>query len=257
MAVGLIIGTGVDARSFVPDPDWTPVHTPWGDAEILRAEVAGGEVVMVRRHGAGHSIPPHRVNYRANIAALKQVGVTHVLATSAVGSLNKDMRPGHFCLLSDFIDLTCARPFTFYEGDDGRVVHTDMSRPYCEGLRLVLLDAARAGGLRIHEKACYACVEGPRYETPAEVRALGILGADVVGMTNATEAILCREAGLCFGTLALVTNWGAGLSPERLDHEQVTQEVLENKEKLVSTLRDTIRRLHQKSVQCDCGATGV
>lgn len=257
MAIGLILGTGVEARAFVAEPRWTPVRTPWGDAEVLQTAVEGGEIVMVRRHGAGHSIPPHRVNYRANIAALKQLGATHVLATSAVGSVNEEMGPGDFCLLSDFIDLTFARPFTFFEGEDGRVVHTDMTRPYCEGLRSVLLQTARGLGLSVHERACYACVEGPRYETPAEVKYLGLLGADVVGMTNATEAILCREAGLCFGTLALVTNWGAGLGPDRLDHEQVTQEVAKNREKLVSTLRGSLRRLHEEPVRCDCGATGV
>src|SRR5690606_11349429 len=186
--------------------------------------------------GSGHSIPLHRITYRANIAALKELGVTHVLATSAVGSVNRNMAPGDFCVLSDFLDFTRTRPFTFFEGEDGRVIHTDMSRAYCSGLREVLLDVARGQGLRVHAEACYACVEGPRYETPAEVKALAMLGADVVGMTNATEALLCREAGLCFGTLALVTNWGAGIGPERLDHEQVTQEVLKNTNRLVSTL---------------------
>ncbi|NLN29307.1 MAG: MTAP family purine nucleoside phosphorylase [Firmicutes bacterium] len=257
MAVGLIIGTGVDARAFVEEPRFGPVRTPWGEAEVARAQAEGCDVVMVRRHGAGHSIPPHRINYRANIAALKELGVTHVLATSAVGSVNRNMAPGDFCVLSDFLDFTRTRPFTFFEGEDGRVIHTDMSRAYCSGLREVLLDVARGQGLRVHAEACYACVEGPRYETPAEVKALAMLGADVVGMTNATEALLCREAGLCFGTLALVTNWGAGIGPERLDHEQVTQEVLKNTNRLVSTLRETLRRLCERPVRCDCGVTGV
>lgn len=256
MSIGLIIGTGVDENTLVPNAPSKTVSTRYGPAEVLTGEVAGGQVVMVRRHGHGHSIPPHRINYRANIAALQASGVRRVLSTSAVGSINVLMEPGHFCVPDDFIDLTRARPFTFYDGEDGKVVHTDLTRPYCDGLRGVLLKSARSHGLTVHGKGCYACMEGPRYETPAEVKALGQLGADIVGMTNATEAILCREAGLCFSTLALVTNWAAGISPERLDHKQVTEEVQQNKEMLVSTILASLKLLHQEEISCDCVESG-
>lgn len=249
---GIIIGTGVDEGSLLPEAASRQVSTRYGTAEILTGELEGAPVVLVRRHGLGHTIPPHRINYRANIAALAEQGVTRVLSTSAVGSINPKMKPGDLCIPDDFIDWTRERPFTFYDGEDGRVVHTDMTHPYCEGVRQVLRRGAETYGFEVHMGGCYACLEGPRYETPAEIRALGRLGADLVGMTNATEAILCREAGLCFATLSLVTNWAAGISGERLDHGQVTEEVQANKEKLVHILRSAVRMLHTNGVTCDC-----
>lgn len=251
---GIIIGTGVDEASLLPGAVCERVMTRWGPAELLSGSLDGAEVVLVRRHGAGHRIPPHRINYRANIAALKARGVRRVLATAAVGSLNPRMAPGHFCVPDDLIDWTRTRPFTFFDGKDGRVVHTDMTHPYCEGVRSALLGAAEANGLVVHPRGCYACLEGPRYETPAEIRALRTLGADIVGMTNGTEAILCREAGLCLATLALVTNWAAGLGPDRLDHADVTEEVGRNREKMIHTLRLAVRILHQGDVRCACSA---
>lgn len=259
MLTGIIIGTGVDYESFLRDPKPETVTTPFGTAQLLTGYVDDFETVLVRRHGAGHTIPPHRINYRANIAALKARGVQRVLSTSAVGSMNPAMSPGHFCVPDDFIDWTRGRPFTFFSGEDGRVVHTDFTEPYCPSLRELLISAAEERNLPVHRRGTYACLDGPRYETPAEIRALARLGADIVGMTNATEAILCREAGLCFATLALVTNWAAGMNKERLDHEQVTWEMQANKDMLTSTLVAVVRASGAAPRTCTCGdgAAGI
>lgn len=219
MSLAIIGGTGVYDLGDAVTAEAIP--TPYGTAGIFRLDFHGQEVIFLARHGIGHSVPPHRVNYRANIWALHALGVRQVLATQAVGSLNTHMAPGHFVLVSQFLDFTKGRPSTFFDGHDGRVVHVDVSEPYCTAMTQHLLLAGEFLDEQLHSEAVYVCTEGPRFETAAEIRALRMLGADVVGMTNVPEVVLAREAGLCYAAICIVCNWGAGMTEFPLTHEEV------------------------------------
>lgn len=187
----------------------------------------GGEIVFIPRHGFGHAVPPHRIDHWAHITVLKDCGVKQVLSTSAVGSLRESLRPGDLIILSDFIDLRGGPPTTFFEGDNRIVRHTDFTEPFCKDLRALLIEEAKNGKNRagstptVHPEGIYLCLSGPRYETPAEVRLFASWGADVVGMTVAPEAILAREAGLCYASVAVATNMACGLSATELSHREV------------------------------------
>jgi 5'-methylthioadenosine phosphorylase len=195
-----------------------PVATKYGDVTLfIYRNKDGLEFVFLPRHGEGHTSPPHMINYRANIMALKQAGVESVIAVASVGSLRAHLRPGDFVLLDQFIDFTRSRPSTFY--GEGEVVHTDMTEPFCESLRKCVL-SAKPAGMKIHEKGTYVCAEGPRFETAAEIRAYSAMGGDVVGMTLVPEVVLARELGICYAGIAVITNYAAGIS-KKVSHEEV------------------------------------
>jgi 5'-methylthioadenosine phosphorylase len=252
MTIAIIGGTGVYDLGGAADPEF--IDTPYGPAAVIRARVGSAEVLFVARHGVGHAVPPHRVNYRANIWALHALGVRDVLATQAVGSLNRAMPPGCFAVLGQFMDWTKSRPSTFFDGDTGVVVHVDVTEPYCPALSDRLIRAGDFLGDLITRDAVYACTEGPRFETPAEIKALGILGADVVGMTSVPEAVLAREAGLCYAAVCIVCNWAAGMSSTPLTHEEVLGIMSDRTE----DLRTLIRRFLDTPADgtCACAALG-
>ncbi len=242
MRVAVIGGSGFGRRYLLGAPQ--SVDTPYGTALLFFA----GDTVFCPRHGPGHSLPPHRINYRANIWALWQLGVQRVLATAAVGSLRQQVRPGQVAVVDQFIDWTRARPFTFF---DREVAHTDFTVPYCPELRALLLASLPRQGLTGLNGGCYVCTEGPRYETAAEVRALAALGGDVVGMTNLPEVVLAREAGLCYALAAVVTNYGAGMGPDALDHAEVLAVMGRVQPALERALEDTLAALPAKR-GCSC-----
>lgn len=216
--IGIIGGTGVYDPNVLEGIKEELVGTQWGSVKVKTGKYRDKRVAFMARHGEDHSVPPHLVNYRANIAALKTLGVKNIFATAAVGSLNKEMKPGDFVFVDQFLDFTKSRPQTFVE--DG-VIHLDMTDPYCPGLRALLVDSAQGLGFSHHRQGTYVCSEGPRFETPAEVRMFAQLGGDLAGMTSVPEVVLAREAGMCYATIAMVTNFGAGISPDRLSHREV------------------------------------
>lgn len=223
MRLAIIGGTGVYALASVPTGEPRPVETSYGPVAVCRAELGGHEVFFVARHGANHSIPPHRINYRANIAAIRDLGCTAVIATNAVGCLRRDIPPASFIVPDQFIDFTKVRPLSFFDGDpEHGVKHVDMSEPYCPNVRDWLLAAAADVRGNCADGGTYLCAEGPRFETPAEIRMFAAWGADVVGMTGVPEVVLAREAGLCYASLCLVTNFAAGISATPLSHQEVT-----------------------------------
>ena len=230
------------------------VETRWGRALVTRAEFAGRETLFLQRHAApphdastrdlpnanaakeasetstenvaastretesNRRVPPHRVNYRANIAALKKLGATAIFASMAVGSLRREWPPGTLISLDDFLDFTGARDKTFF---DDAPVHIDCTQPHCERLRALLQNAAAQLSLDLIDGGVYACADGPRFESAAEIRAYRTLGADVVGMTGVPEIVLAREANISYCGLAIVTNFAAGVLPQPLTQAEV------------------------------------
>lgn len=250
--IAIIGGSGVYSVEALKGASTTVVSTPYGNSpEITIGRLGGRRVAFLPRHGKGHTVPPHLVNYRANIWALSELGVKRVLATTACGSLNPRMRSGELALLYQFIDFTKRRPQTFYEGGEGGVVHVDVTEPYCPELRDVLREAARGLKLKLHPRATYGCTEGPRFETAAEVRALRRLGCDLVGMTNVPECVLTRELEICYVAVAVVTNFAAGISKAKLTHTEVVELMKENIGRVQKLLFEAIPRIPKKR-SCTC-----
>lgn len=249
--IGVIGGTGVYDPSIMSVVRDETVCTPYGEVSLKVGTFRGKQLAFMNRHGDEHSIPPHLVNYRANISALKKLGVKTILATAAVGSLNPSMQPGHFVFVDQFLDFTKCRKQTFFEGGASGVVHLDMTSPYCSGLREVLSRAARNLGFSSHQGGLYICTEGPRFETSAEIKMFRLFGGDVVGMTSVPEAVLAREAEICYACIATVTNYAAGISPTPLTHQEVVDTMEKNSENIRKLILQTIAWLDPERA-CAC-----
>ncbi|MCX7779711.1 MAG: S-methyl-5'-thioadenosine phosphorylase [Negativicutes bacterium] len=249
--IAIIGGTGVYDPRILANVREAEIATPYGEVKYKVGDYAGKAVAFIPRHGSSHSIPPHLINYRANIWAMKKIGVKAIVATTAVGSLNIEMKPGDFVLVDQFLDFTKSRHHTFYEGGERGVVHVDVTEPYCPTLRAVLLAAGEETGIRIHPKGTYVCTEGPRFETPAEIRAYAKLGGDLVGMTNVPEVVLAREAEMCYATVSMVTNFAAGISPLPLTHGEVLDTMRDNAEKIKKLIMAAIGKINP-GADCTC-----
>lgn len=247
--VGLIVGTGVDSVQLLTDTKSSSIKTPFGDVEYSFGTMSGAEVCVLKRHGEGHVVPPHLINYRANVMALYMLDVKYVVTTSAVGSLQDDLRPGSFALMDGFLDFTKVRAQTFFE--TGKVVHTDMTHPYSQQITEVLAAEMAAIGLAVHTGAVYVSTEGPRFESPQEVRMYAAMGGSVVGMTGLPEVTLAREAGLEYQTIALITNYAAGISPSLLTHKEVLDAMAAGSASLVEALHRSLPRLAALSSDSD------
>lgn len=215
--LGIIGGTGLTQLSNLEVSRRLVVRTPYGDPSgaLTFGRISGKEVAFLARHGYGHSIPPHMVNYRANIWALHSEGVRDVVSVASVGGIRADLIPGTIALPLQILDYTWGRKSTFFEGDENGVVHIDFTRPYCETLRGRILRAANLVGQRVADAGVYAATQGPRLETAAEIDRLERDGADMVGMTGMPEAGLAREIGLCYAAIAVVANHAAGRGDSR------------------------------------------
>lgn len=213
MTVHAIIGgTGLTELSGFALHEAVTMETPYGppSAEILRGTYAGREVLFLARHGHPHRIPPHEVNYRANLWALKEAGAQAVIAVNAVGGIHPAMGAGHLCVPHQIIDYTYGREHTYFEGDIEHVTHVDFSYPYDETLRQRLVAGLAANGYLFSSHSVYGCTQGPRLETVAEIARMERDGCDIVGMTGMPEAVLARELQLPYACLALVVNPAAG-----------------------------------------------
>ncbi len=258
--VGIIGGSGF--YELLEDPERLIVDTPFGQVKVAVGKMGGSEVAFIPRHGERHEVPPFMVNYRANILALRTLGVVRILATNAVGSLDPAHGPGTILIPDDLIDFTKNRPTTFYDGKTririgdrvvGGVVHVSMTpHTYCPELRGALLEAGRELGLDPVDGGVYVCAEGNRFETPAEIRAFRMLGGTVVGMTGCPEAILAREVAACYATVTVVTNYAAGVSgPAKLTHDEVKEVFARRIEDVKSMLRIAVERIPQER-SCAC-----
>jgi 5'-methylthioadenosine phosphorylase len=241
--IGIIGGSGLYDPSIVEDVKGYKLFTPWGNPSdnIMVGWLSGRRVAFLPRHGRGHKYPPHKVNYHANIWALKSIGVRWIIAVSAVGSLRDDFRPGDIVIPDQFVDMTKGRKYSFFEGPV--VAHVSMADPFCPVLRKVLADTADFLGLRYHDKGTYVCIEGPRFSTRAESRIWReVFKADIVGMTLVPEVNLAREAGIHYATLALVTDYDVW-ADKPVTAEEVAKVMSQNVEKAKRIIQNAIPKI--------------
>jgi 5'-methylthioadenosine phosphorylase len=229
--LGVFGGSGFYA--FLDDVEHVEIDTPWGvpSAPVAIGTVGSRTVAFLPRHGARHELPPHRVNYRANLWALRELGVTRVLGPNACGSLQRGIAPGDVVVADQLVDRTWGRPDTFFDGP--KVVHVSFADPYCPELRRTAIDAARHDGAQVHERGTVVVVQGPRFSTRAESEWFAGQGWDIVNMTQHPEAYLARELGLCYAPISLVTDYDAGIDDvEPVSYEQVLRVLDANVDRL-------------------------
>ncbi|BAU57969.1 S-methyl-5'-thioinosine phosphorylase [Halorhodospira halochloris] len=213
MSLAIIGGTGLTSLEGLEITRREVVRTPYGEPStpLIHGSFKGYDITFLARHGYSHNIPPHQVNYRANIWALRHVGVQRVLAVAAVGGINEQYGPGRIAIPDQIIDYTHSRTTTFFDEDLSQVTHIDFTYPYDDELRSWLLRAAQEAGVDAVDGGTYGATQGPRLETAAEIKRMRQDGCDVVGMTGMPEAALAREAELPYAHCAVVANWGAGM----------------------------------------------
>ena len=226
------------------------IHTKFGEVELDILDINGEQVVFLARHGSGHSLPPHLINYRANILALKEIGVKYIYSTAAVGSCNEKYAPGDVVIIQDFIDFTKSRPVTFFDGVRSSVKHVDMSCPYCKTLGHKFYEKAHEFGLTIKGPAVYVCTEGPRFETAAEINMFKQLGGDVVGMTSVPEVVLAKELGMCYSSIGIISNWCTGMNGDISVHD-IQSSIGSNKEIITQIFMEIFKDgLDQNNCNC-------
>jgi 5'-methylthioadenosine phosphorylase len=249
--VAVIGGTGVYDPEIIEDAREVKVYTPFGTpSDLVTLGVYGGrDIAFIPRHGKGHQIPPHRINNRANIWALKELGVERIVASSAVGSLREDYGPGDFVLTEQFIDRTKKRLDTFYEG--GQLCHISSADPVCPQLHGFFVDHAKRLDLRVHPTGTYVCVEGPRFSTRAESKLFRQWGADIVGMTIFPECVLAREAEICYVSVAMVTDYDVWAEKPVSTHE-IIETMTENSANFKRLIMEALPKIPLER-DCECG----
>jgi len=252
--IGIIGGSGLYSMAGLKDTREIRVKTPFGEPSeaIVLGTLEGKRVAFLARHGRGHRILPSEINFRANICAMKQLGVERVVSVSAVGSLQEDLRPGEFLVVDQFVDRTKTRVSTFFGG--GLVAHVTFDKPTCAQVSAVLADASTQSGVKVHPRGTYVCIEGPQFSTLAEAHVHRQLRFEVIGMTNVTEAKLAREAELCYASIAMITDYDCW-HPE---HESVTGAQIiatlnQNADNAQNVLREAVRTM-PKERNCKCDA---
>jgi len=252
--VGIIGGSGLYSMNGLTETREIRVKTPFGEPSdaIVLGTLEGKRVAFLARHGRGHRILPGEINYRANVYAMKMLGVERIISVSAVGSLQEELRPGEFLVPDQFVDRTKGRVSTFF--GDGLVAHVAFAHPTCGQVSTALADASVHCGVPVHRRGTYICMEGPQFSTLAEAQMHRQLKFEVIGMTNVTEAKLAREAEICYGTIAMITDYDCW-HPE---HESVTASQIiatlnQNAENAQKVLREAVRAMHVER-NCKCGS---
>jgi 5'-methylthioadenosine phosphorylase len=246
--IGLVGGSGFE--QLIGQGETRRIDTPYGPSpDITVTQIDDVHVAFLPRHGTRHEFPPHKVNYRANIWSLKQLGVERIVATNAVGAMRENYRPGDLVIPVDLVDFTRLRNQTFYDSEP--VIHVDVTDVYCPEIRKTLIEASRRSSRKTWNESILACTDGPRYETPAEIMMMRNAGCDVVGMTSAPEAFLARELEICYGAVCIVTNMAAGLQ-KSLTASEVTQLAGKILPEVESLVKDTIAKIPVART-CRCG----
>ena len=246
--IGIIGGTGFYDPDFLKSQEKIEIETAYGEAAVHLGWIGKEKVVFLPRHGHNHKVPPHKIHYRRNVSALKTSGVERIISINSVGSLDKSLTPGGILIPHDFIELTKDRESTFY---DDEVVHVDMTEPYCREIREALIGCARRFYKKVFEQGVYACTQGPRFETQAEIKMIRLAGGDVVGMVGYPEVALARELGLCYASICIIANYGCGISKAPLTVKEVKEVVSENIDSMKKTLACAVRVVSAKK-SCLC-----
>jgi 5'-methylthioadenosine phosphorylase len=247
--IGIIGGSGVYDASLFEDVEKIKIATPYGapSAPVEVGNFLGKRVAFIPRHGHGHTIPPHMVNYRANIWAMKELGVERILSPCAVGSLKEELPPKHFVIPDQYIDFTKKREYTFFDG--GRTYHVSLADPFCTTLRELIIGAGKALTLSMTGKGTYLCIEGPRFSTRAESRMFRQF-ADIIGMTAVPEVQLAREAEICYSTIAMVTDYDVW-AEKPVDAREVEETIMANMKNIQALLKAVIPKVPDKR-DCEC-----
>ena|SRR5947207_5317208 len=249
--VGIVGGTGLYAMAGLSDAAEVAVETPFGppSAPLVLGTLAGRRVAFLARHGLGHAFLPTEIPYRANVYALRSLGVRQVLAVSAVGSLREELPPRSVVVLDQLVDRTRLRPLTFF--GDGAVAHVALGDPFCEGCRKALVEGAKAARVPAAPRGTYLNMEGPQFSTRAESLLYRSWGCDVIGMTNGTEARLAREAEMCYATLAFVTDYDAWRPhAATVDTAEILAVIRETADAAARTVREAVARLPKGDCAC-------
>lgn len=251
--IAVIGGTGIYDSTLIKEEQIIKPQTPYGDTSdsILIGSFEGKKVAFLPRHGKGHKLPPHMINYRANIWALKELGVKRIIAPSAVGSLNYEYKPGDIILPDQFIDFTKKRAYTFYDGP--QVCHISVADPLCSDLRILAKRCLNDLHVRYHDRGTYICIEGPRFSTRAESKLYrDVLHADIIGMTLVPECILARESEICYLSISTITDYDVWAN-----HPVSSKEILETLEKNVETTKNLLSKIipliSEERINCNCG----
>lgn len=245
--IGIIGGSGLDDPDILKNKQEKEVNTPFGkpSSNLTIGKIQEVDVVILARHGKKHTIPPTKVNYRANILALKQEGCTHILATTAVGSLKEEIERGDLVIIDQFIDFTRHREITFHENFENGPKHTPMAEPFDNFLRKKLIETCKELGYKLHEKGTVVTIEGPRFSTKAESKLFRLWGADIINMSIAPEAILSNELGIPYAAIAMSTDydcWRTG--EESVTWEQILSVFHSNAKKVVDLLIKVIPKIN-------------
>ncbi len=251
--LGVIGGSGLYAMKDLKVVDTVSVETPFGDPsdKIIVGDLEGTRMAFLPRHGVGHRITPSDINYRANIFAMKKLGVERIISVSAVGSMKEEIIPGHIVVPDQFIDRTFARKTTFF--GNGIVGHVSLADPICDELHEVVLESSQRAGATVHPRGTYLCMEGPQFSTRAESFLYRSWGVEVIGMTNVTEAKLAREAGICYVTIALATDYDCWHEEEEAVTLEAVLEIMHQNVKLAQTILKEIVKTPVLKRSCICG----
>jgi len=249
--IGIIGGSGMDDPNLLQDHQTKDIMTPYGhpSSSITEGTLNNIHVAILARHGKQHEIPPTKVNFRANIWALKKIGCTHIIATTAVGSLKEEIAPGHIVFPDQFIDRTTHREKTFF--NENKVCHIPMAEPFCVQLRSILFQTAQQMGIPAHPKGTVLTVEGPRFSTKAESHMFRQWGADIINMSSVPETNLAREAGLCYASIAMSTDYDCWReSTEAVTVNEVIRVMKENSEKVKRLIINAIPKIQHLDCKC-------
>jgi len=250
--IGIIGGSGLEDPKILKDAKEVKVTTPYGkpSSPLITGKIENVEVVILSRHGKKHSIMPTNVPNQANIQALKEQECTHIIVTTACGSLKEEIKPGDFVFIDQFIDRTTKRKSTFYEKD--HVAHIPMAEPFCANLRKLLAETAHELGLKNHKKGTVVTIEGPRFSTKAESNLFRSWNADVINMSTVPEVVLAREAGICYASVAMSTDYDVWHETEEdVNIEMVLQTMKKNAEKVIKLFLKTIPKI-KDNPDCKC-----
>lgn len=248
--IGIFGGTGIYDSGILENAQEVIIDTPFGKPSdsITVGIFKGRKIAFLPRHGKKHAIPPHLINYKANIWAFKELGITRIIAPSAVGSLKEEIEPGHFALPTQFLDFTKSRNGSFSE--NGRVIHISVADPFCPELQSSILKVAKEQNFHIHKDCTYVCIEGPRFSTKAESKFYRTTGADIIGMTLVPECQLAREAQMCYASISTVTDYDVW-AEKPVTAKEVLETLSKNVERTKKILTDLISQI-PKTRSCLC-----